>query len=255
MVEYCKAVMKDVDNDGVYDLTKGDICGIVSNNASYLALLHGCGEQLITKDKNNNPIFEGADDHFTAVYDKLMMIVGSGGIFYNIGSMTNEVRWGYFTSNKFLFSLQMLGSAENYRDMSNDFGVLPLPKYSEAQENYYSYVGPSVINMAIPSSSPDLERTGIILENICAHSYGTLRTAYFKTTLQDKLLRDEKSQQMLDIIYDNIDAELGYVFSFGDIHTTFMNALGAGEGIASAFASVKEKVNTAITTYLDKLED
>lgn len=253
MSEYCRTVMQDLNGDGVYSLADGDICGLVSNSSSFLALLHGSGESLVSKDKNV-PVFKGVTDSFSNVYDKLLKIVGDGGVFTDYGSMTNEERFGLFASDKFLFSAMMVGSSEHLRDMQADFAVLPLPKYDEAQEDYYSYVGPSVMDLCLPVNMEDPDRTGTIIENLCAHSYGTIREAYFETTLQAKFLRDENSVRMLDIIYNNITVELGYVYGFGGIHTTFMNALKDGKGIASEFASVESSVKTAISALLGKLE-
>lgn len=253
MSEYCRAVMQDLNGDGVYSLTDGDICGLCSNSSCFLAMLHGSGESLISKEKNE-PVFSGLTDHFSNVYDKLLNIVGNGGVYLDYGSMTNTERFGLFASDKFLFSAMMVGSSEHLREMDADFAVLPIPKYDEEQEIYYSYVGPSVMNLCLPVNLEDPDRTGTIIENLCAHSYGTIREAYFETTLQAKLLRDENSVRMLDIIYDNITVELGYVYGFGGIHTTFMNALKAGNGIASEFASVESSVKTAISDLLEKLE-
>ncbi len=254
--EYCRAVMQDVDNDGAYTLAldNSDICGIVSNGSSFLGLLHGAGESLITKDSSGDPQFIGLTDRFSKVYDKLLEIVGDSGVFTEYGTLTNPERFGLFASDRFLFSAQMLGSAEQLREMPNDFGILPLPKYDSEQENYYSYIGPSACVLFIPTSCKDLDRTGTILENMCALSYETVRPAYFETTLQEKLLRDETAKEMIDIIFSNIDAELGYVYGFAGIQNTFMDALKASSGIASEFESVKSKVVTAIDNYLANIE-
>lgn len=251
MSEYCRAVMQDLNGDGIYTLTD-DICGLSSNSSSYLALLHGAGEQLIAKE-DNVPVFKGVTDRFSGVYDKILAMVGDGGVFTDYGSMSNTERFGLFASDKFLFSLMMVGSSEHLREMQADFAVLPLPKFDESQEDYISYVGPSVMNLCLPVNLKDADRTGTILENLCARSYGTIREAYFETTLQSKFLRDEHSVKMLDLIYNNITAELGYVYGFAGIQTTYMNALKSGKGIASEFASVESAVKTAISDMLDKL--
>jgi hypothetical protein len=149
----------------------------------------------------------------------------------------------------------MVGSAKDLRDMEEDFGVVPMPKLDEAQDTYYSYAGPSMMTMAVPVTATDPERTGVILENLSAHSYGTLRTAYLETTLKTKFMRDEASVEMLDILYGDIKMDIGYIYGFGGVHTAFMNTLAAGEGIVSALASVEPAVNAAIAKYLADVAD
>ena len=39
-----------------------------------------------------------------------------------------------------LFYFEMLGSYSQFRTMEDDFGIIPPPKYDEAQENYHAYV-------------------------------------------------------------------------------------------------------------------
>ncbi|MBO5220562.1 MAG: carbohydrate ABC transporter substrate-binding protein [Clostridia bacterium] len=252
LVEYCRTVVKDVNADGNYVLTDDDICGLVSNNSSFFAFLYGAGGELVTKD-GDIPVFKGATEKLTTIYEKLLAVTTDTRVYTTYGSMTNPERFGRFAQGQFLFSAMMVGSSEHLRDMEADFGLVPFPKLDEAQETYYSYAGPSMSTMAIPITATDPERTGVIIEHLSARSYGTLRTAYFNTTLQDKFMRDEASVEMLDYLYSDIKMDLGYVYGFGGVHNTFMNTLAAGDGIVSALASVESAVNEAINTYIENI--
>jgi len=252
LIEYCRTAAQDVNADGAYNLLDGDICGVVSNNSSFFAFLYGAGGELVSKD-GDTPVFKGATDKLTTIYDKLLAVTTDARVFNNYGSMTNDERFGRFAQGQFLFSLMMAGSSKALRDMEEDFGVVPLPKLNEAQDRYYSYAGPSMSTMAIPVTASDPTRTGTILEHLAAESYGTLRTAYFETTMKSKFMRDEESVEMLDILYDGIRMDIGYIYGFGGVHTAFMNTLAAGEGIASALASVESAVNAAIGKYMEEV--
>ena len=254
LIEYCRTAAQDINADGVYNLVDEDICGVVSNNSSFFALLYGAGGELVTKD-GDTPVFKGATDKLTTIYDKLLAVTSDARVFNNYGSMTNDERFGRFAQGQFLFSLMMCGSSKALRDMPEDFGVVPMPKLNEAQKEYYSYAGPSMSTMAIPVTATDPTRTGTILEHLSAESYGTLRTAYLETTMKDKFMRDEQSVEMLDIIHSGIRMDIGYIYGFGGVHTAFMNTLAAGEGIVSALASVEPAVNAAIDKYLADVAD
>ena len=252
MVEYCRTVAQDVNSDGSYRLLDDDICGFVTNTSCFFALLYGAGGELIQKD-GDLPVFKGATDKMTEVYDKLLSVTTDPRVYNSYGSLGLDERFGRFANGQFLFSGMMVGSAKYLRDMQADFGVVPFPKLDETQETYYSYAGPSMSTMAIPATATDPERTGIILENLSAHSYGTLRTAYFETTMKDKFMRDEASVEMLDYLYSGIRMDLGYVYGFGGVQNIFMNTLRDGGGIVSALASVEPAVNEAIDTYIENI--
>ena len=57
--------------------------------------------------------------------------------------------------------------------------------------------------MSVPKTNSDLERTGIILEALARESSDTVIPAYYDVTLKNKLLRDDDSVKMLDIIFGN----------------------------------------------------
>ena len=254
LVEYCRTVSKDVNADGVYNLVDDDICGVVSNTSSFFAFLYGAGGELVPKE-GDMPVFKGATDKLSAIYDKLLTVTTDARVFNSYGTLTNAERFGRFAQGQFLFSAMMVGSSEHLRDMEADFGLVPYPKLNETQEGYYGYAGPSMSTMAIPITATDPERTGVILENLSARSYGTLRTAYFETTMKDKFMRDEASVEMLDILYADIKMDVGYIYGFGGVHTAFMNTLKDGGGIVSALASVESAVNAAIDTYVKEISD
>ena len=69
-------------------------------------------------------------------------------------------------------------------------------------------------------SNGDTERTGVILENLCAESYNGVREAYNKATLNFKYIRDEDSAEMLNLVFDtgvfNLADALG-ITTIGDL--------------------------------------
>ncbi len=95
----------------------------------------------------------------------------------------------------------------------------------------------------------DTERTGVILENLCAESYGGVREAYNKATLNFKYIRDEDSAEMLNLVFDtgvfNLADALG-ITTIGDLLKS--NASNGNPDIASSYA----KVLKPSTKLLDK---
>lgn len=98
-------------------------------------------------------------------------------------------------------------------------------------------------------NSPDIERSSIILEALNIESYRLIIPSYYDTVLQGKLARDDESKEMLDLIFENIE------FDFGFVHSASLNNIegvmfeGKSENMTSVYSSQEE----AFKTKLDEL--
>ena len=95
LVEYCRTAANDVNADGAYSLTAGDICGMVSNKSCFFGLLYGAGGELVTKE-GGTPVFKGATDKLTTIDDKLLAVTTDTRVYNDYGTMTNNERWAKF---------------------------------------------------------------------------------------------------------------------------------------------------------------
>ncbi len=171
----------------------------------------------------------------------------------NTGGDGDRAVFRLFLNDQALFYVHGLGSAQMYRDMKNDFGVVPTPKLDENQENYS--ISPDVTKMlVIPITAGDLERTAIICEALAYEGYDYLRPRYYNAMLQSKYLRDEESVEMLDeYIYTNIG--FGTPTGSSTLDTTVSNALkGSGE-IASTLASSVNVIQEEMAKYIALFAD
>ena len=87
--------------------------------------------------------------------------------------------------------------------MEADFGVLPPPKYDEAQDRYYSIIIDPFMQM-IPITAKNAERTGNILDVLAAASHDTVVDAYVNVTLSGKVARDADTVRMLRLVFDDL---------------------------------------------------
>ncbi len=117
-------------------------------------------------------------------------------------------------SGRSLFQWYPLYQIYDFRDSDVDFGILPFPKYDEAQDNYYTNDWGSL--MCIPASIKNPEMVAKVIDYMSYISQKTTIPAYYDVTLVGKLSRDDDSAAMMDIIFDNIvyDAGMNY-FGFG----------------------------------------
>lgn len=63
----------------------------------------------------------------------------------------------------------------------------------------------------MPITTSDPERTGSIIEALCAIGSRDVVPAFYNVSLKTKYSRDTESEEMIDIIRDSIIYDIGYV--------------------------------------------
>ena len=155
-----------------------------------------------------------------------------------------------------LLGYNMSGIITYLRDMKDDYGIIPMPKYDENQSEYLTYGSPwGPCGVAVPVTVSN-ERSGMVgtaMEMMAYLSYTTVGTEMYDVTLKEKVSRDEKSKEMLDMIYRDIIFDLNGIHNFGNTGTTLRScAIGAKENFASSYASALKKAETDLEKLLDQ---
>lgn len=160
-----------------------------------------------------------------------------------------------FFSDRALFMNTDLSSAGNWRDKDTDFGILPFPKYDEAQENYTTYADQWGLMLALPCTATNTDRTGAILEAMAALSRKYVTPAYYDVMLLGKLKRDDESEEMLDILYKNVIYDPGTIYA-GDLNLLPMNAcVRRDASLATWYAQMSEALLSNITILYDHVRE
>ncbi len=107
--------------------------------------------------------------------------------------------------------------------MEAEYGILPVPKYDESQENYTTWVAGVGSCLSIPNSlgRQDLDMYAKVLETYALLSQKFVRPAYYDTMLTTRNVHDAESAEIIDDIfthriYDmaNYFGELGFLDIF-----------------------------------------
>lgn len=144
---------------------------------------------------------------------------------------------------------------KDLRPLDTDFGILPYPKYDEAQEEYIALVANSGYVLSIPITQTDTARTGYILEAMTAESVNTVSVALYDVSLQGKTTRDIESEAMLDILFDNKFFDIAYGINLGGIWA-IVDELEAGksDSVASSLAANSDKLEAAVAELNEAFE-
>ncbi|MCL2099333.1 MAG: hypothetical protein FWH24_02715 [Oscillospiraceae bacterium] len=225
-------VVNGMSRDAAYDLNGDGAMGIEDRwgfsvyNDTLHALLVSGGEMLAKKDGNDIPFMSFMEPRSISVIEKSMDLMYNPDYVINISESRHgdyNIYRHMFEEDRLLFLWMRMRVVEFFRGMDSAFGILPLPKYDEAQPSYHSVVNPYTgVLIGVPKSAENLERVSIILEALAAESRYTLQPAYYDVALTRKYTRDDESAEMLDMIFDSRVYDIGAVYSFGNVFLDFI---------------------------------
>ena len=175
-----------------------------------------------------------------------------------VGSHVSETPMTMFTQSKSLYYIGALCDAPMYfRGMEDDFGILPLPKYNEKQEEYRTPLSGASLMLGV-STLPDkdaLEFIGIITEAMAIKSHELLRSAVYETVFENQLTRDEESKKTMTLIVNGLYADFVFVHAagvgggyYGEIHMLM-------DQKSDAYASARRRNKTRVENYYKGILD
>lgn len=243
-----RMVSVDVNGDGQMDMN--DKTGFAGDLTEALGNIpFACGIQLTTYTDEGIELNFWSDkllDLFNKSYDYFLDPSVCQGYFRHFTDGQN------FTDNLALYSIAGVKGMISLRDYEVDFGVVPMPKYDEAQENYRHYAWPSFVCVPTTIQRPELVGAGL---ELFAYESQAVTDAYMEILIRGKSTRDEESLEMLDIIYDTQVCDiggsyLGFDDQFRKVFYCFYDLMSAkNKNVASTY----EKSEQAILKVLDNL--
>lgn len=228
-----------MNGDGQKD--EGDLYGMALWARSPVnTFLWSFGEKLGKQQSDGTVVLDYYNDKVVEIYEKLHELCwNSEGVYVltQIGENTNIENM--FTNNHALFWPETFNQAAvKLRDFETDYGIIPYPKWDEAQDGYYTMVDGGHEGLAVPVSISDPDFVGTIVEALNAESYKRTIPVYYDIVLKTKGSRDEESVAMLDMIFD------GRVFDFGYVY--------GGFGAAFWVQYLVEAKSADISSYYEK---
>ena len=140
-------------------------------------------------------------------------------------------------------------------DTSVTYGVLPIPKYDEAQEHYLSSLefGYTMYGASIVTSDDERNVISAMIECMASESYRQVIPAVFETTMKLKYSSGENDSRMYDIIRSGISFDLGRLFAEPLDKITFSAFREASNNATTNWASVTKAKTKVMQKQLDIL--
>jgi len=250
MLTLAQAAVADLNGDGI--ITDGDQFGLTSNEPYILFNFLNCSNVFtILKDKDDLPYFALPGNQKAAdIYEKTFKDYYESDVFFKIP--LTGVESINFKNGQSLFFIGALSHIFKFRDMEDDFGLLPIPKYDESQPEYLTAI-PSLFFSVVPGSVEDIERTGIILEALACSSYNNVIPEYYEKCLTTKYVRDDESAQVIDLILKNRVTDFGNIFILTDIEKILfdMKKLEYVSYVESIIPKVEVNINKVIDYFME----
>ncbi len=248
----------DTNGDGSFTAADNVGIGILNNHAE--VFYSASGSKFVTYDpKNEEFTFTGGSERSLGVLEKILKLYTAEG---NVICFTDKAKWSpeltgdhvnaaaqTFEAGRLLFLAGTMNNVPTMRGMETDFGILPYPKYDEAQDKYYTYVQTWAAGCAaIPINVKDVEASSIIMEDMAYHSKKYVTPAFYDKALKGKYVRDNESIGMLDLICENRTCDIGNLFNIGQLISGITAAMNSGSGnFASLIASKQSAIDTTLT--------
>lgn len=222
-IDYMDKLIVDLyqDLNGNTERDEGDIFGYggAQDGCQLAAFLYGCGARMIELDKDMKPVNSIATEKAIDALTKLSTLfnVNEGSVHQTDPVSTSvDSRRALFINGTVVFSpLQVQDLIkEDMREFTDNYGVLPLPKYDEDQDNYYTLVDGGANIMVFPADASEDKREliGAVTEAMSAATYRDITPKYCSLALEQKGARDDESMAMIRMILDSRVIDFGYLY-------------------------------------------
>ena len=247
-------VSSDLNGDGKW--TKEDQYGLATTPDTVHGLFYSCGGTYIQKDDSDLPVFDMDIELCTTILETTGIILANKEntlLTTNITGSSDVIAdiKNCFIEGRSLFYGEVMFHVSGLREMADDFGIIPMPKLNEAQEDYVTYTNPAGPMLVVPMTTADTTCTGKILESLASESHYTLTPAYYDIALKGKYARDTDSAAMLDIIFANRVYDLTQAYGWGKMPTSFKDlAIKGSTDLASLVASSQKTFDSAVEKFV-----
>ena len=261
-LDMIKKAYSDTTGDGK---TQDDAFGLCFDNSSALDYFWSAFDlSLISRTEDGGLAFSEDTTKFVAALDLVYSMMYENNAI-NCFDQDEYDQGGYgsygpsiMSEKRALFVMSNLSvcSYDVMRNMDGGYGIIPLPKWDEEQTDYYTCLRDGYTFFGIPKTNTDLAVTSAVIEALSSESYASVATAYYDKILKGRYMNDIDSQQMLDIITNNINLDYALVHGFALDHFSaeaFRSILRAGKKNYSSFwRANKKKYTKALSDMLDK---
>ena len=149
------------------------------------------------------------------------------------------------------------------RNMVDKFGIVPMPKFDEKQQDYHTMLHDQFTVIAIPTTvqGDRLDEVGAVLEALSFTGYRIVKPVYYEETLRTKIAQDPQSSEMMELIIDSLTTDSGifYTDALAGFQNPLRDIVQSKQNTVTSKYRVQEKILknkvTQMMLKLNKLAD
>ena len=209
-LEMCSGLYSDLNGNGAKDI--GDQYGQYAYTLHLDSFLWG-SDIVILDTTGEIPVFSAdfLGEKTLNLQEKVK------GFFYDTADgyllTENKSVSQHFAAGLSLFWNDRCRQAIKFAEKEINYGIIPIPKYDEQQEDYATLLGNPFSLYAIPKDSLTPDMAGAVLECMACESYRTISPALYEVALKLKYSQDDVSAKMFDIAKSAVVFDLGRILS------------------------------------------
>lgn len=178
-------------------------------------------------------------------------------IYKNTTANDGDVETGLsmFMQDRCLFMPARLTDSQTLREMDGKFGILPMPKLDDEQDEYCSHSSDTFSVFIIPGHTNDPEFCGTVFDALSAESKYSVIPTYYDVVLKGRTTKDDESSEMLDIIRDHMsfDFAFAHITALDFMWTSFGNTLMKVE--STSYKTAYDTYSSSYEANLQKVMD
>ncbi len=243
-IDYVMEITNDIylDLNGNNERDMYDFYGLSQCKTSPVdGFLFALGGKIIEIGADGVPTYVYGDEKTVAIFEKVWKLCHeSDGVCIDREYSAVHYTADYaFLDGLSVFASGKLSSGSSFfRDREGEYGIIPYPKFDEAQQEYLTLsVSPGIL--AVPKTVSDQEFVGIIIEALNAESHKQVLPVYYETALKAKYVHDSDSAKMVDLVREGRVFDMGYVYD-------------NWKGVGFQFERLIQDENENIVSYIER---
>ena len=254
--------------DSGRDKPELDTWGMVSEPSAPYYFFLGSGRKMIRNEGGNlkhafqvnwDLTYSTIEDYLRMDKDPAVIVADRANAFSDSTDVWTTAS-NIFMYNRALFRSTSLSATLRLLDMKDDYGIMPIPAYTEDQDGYYCWVNSdNHYPMTFPITSwPEIDEIGEMTEVFSYYSlYGadSLNVAFYDLLAYARLCRRPEDKLMLQLIFANktydIDVAMGITGTVGSISS--ISNSQSYDVLYTSFRTIRDSAEEKMKGYVRDL--
>lgn len=257
----CKGVYQDLNGNSKADEDDDRFAAVFSSSIeeNLTHFVYSTDFTTYKRGTDNLPVIDMTGDRSVTIATRFCELFKASDPDYSFSThpFSETKLYENFAAGHYLFFPERFYAATlpTLRDMKDEYGMIPYPKFDENQKEYRNLIHNSGTVAAAPIALSDerFEMVCAVLEAMAAKQQTTVLPTFYEVALKTKYSRDDLSSQVIDLVYScstkDLVSEYGSMTKY--IYAIVAKCVQKGLPFASTYASEITAANAELQKLCD----